>query len=216
MPGELEISPLQEQFTSQAQQRTAVLLGMWIFLATEVLFFGGLMVAYTVYRTWYPEGFAQGSHTLDVVCGTANTAILIVSSFSMAVAISAARVMERRLTVGFLVPTAILGACFIGVKAYEWYTAFRDHYWPGLPETGAHPHGFHLFYALYFIMTGLHGLHLTVGIVLVTIFAVRYARQKVFAPNQNSMTVLGLYWHFVDIVWVFLYPMLYLIERYAA
>lgn len=213
---DVQVAPLQEQFESQAQQRTAALFGMWVFLATEVLFFGGLMVAYGAYRAWYPDGFAAGSHHLDVTLGTLNTAILIVSSFFMAVAIGAAREVERRMTLVFLILTALLGVCFICIKGYEWHTAIHDGFWPSNPESTAQPHGFRLFYSLYFIMTGLHALHLLIGVTLITIFTFRLWRQKVFSPNQNGITVLGLYWHFVDIIWIFLYPMLYLIERYAA
>jgi cytochrome c oxidase subunit 3 len=215
-PMEAHIAPLQEQFTSQAQQRHAALFGMWVFLATEVLFFGGLMVTYTAYRVWYPEGFAQGSHHLSVVLGTLNTALLIISSFCMAVAIATARQLERRLTLIFLALTAVLGLCFLGVKGYEWYDAIHQGFWPGNPETMAQPHGFRLFFALYFVMTGLHGIHLIIGISLISAISLNLARQKVFTPNQNRVTALGLYWHFVDIVWIFLYPMLYLIQRYAA
>lgn len=213
---EARVAPPQEQFESQAQQRLVALFGMWVFLATEVLFFGGLMVVYSSYRFWYEPGFAAGSHHLDVVLGTLNTAILIVSSFCMAVAISSARLLERRMTLIFLVLTALLGICFIGIKGYEWYTAIHDGFWPGNPESPTQPHGFHLFFSLYFVMTGLHALHLIIGVSLVSIFTLLLARQKTFQPNQNGITALGLYWHFVDIVWVFLYPMLYLIQRYAA
>jgi cytochrome c oxidase subunit 3 len=213
---EANAAPLQEQFTSQAQQRLTVLLGMWVFLATEVLFFGGLMVAYAAYRTWYSAGFAAASHHLDFILGTLNTAILILSSFCIAVAISAARELERRMTLLFLGLTALLGICFVGIKGYEWHTAIHDGFWPGPVESLAQPHGFHLFFSLYFIMTGLHAVHLLIGIAFVSGIALALRRQKTFAPNQNKLTVLGLYWHFVDIVWIFLYPLLYLIERYAA
>jgi cytochrome c oxidase subunit 3 len=213
---EAEIAPLQEQFTSQAQQRTTALLGMWVFLASEVLFFGGLMVAYAVYRSWYSAGFAAGSHHLDFILGTLNTGILIVSSFCIAVAISAAREKERVMSVIFLAVTALLGIAFVCIKGYEWHTAIHDGFWPARAESPGQPAGLHLFFTLYFVMTGIHALHLIIGIVAVSIFAVKLGRQKIFAPNQNQITVLGLYWHFVDIVWVFLYPMLYLIQRYAA
>lgn len=213
---EISVAPRQEQFESQSQQRLAALFGMWIFLATEVLFFGGLMVAYSAYRLWYPDGFAAGSHHLDVVLGTINTAILMVSSFCMAVAISAARELDRRMTLIFLACTALLGLCFLGIKGYEWHTAISDGFWPGNPESATQPHGFRLFYSLYFVMTGLHALHLVIGIGIISTCALLLWRQENFRPNQNGMTAIGLYWHFVDIVWIFLYPMLYLIQRYAA
>jgi cytochrome c oxidase subunit 3 len=213
---EAEAAPIKEQFTSLAQQRLSALFGMWVFLATEVLFFGGLIAAYTVYRTWYGAGFAAGSHHLDFVLGTLNTAILIVSSFCMAIAIGAAREGVRKITVVCLVLTALLGVCFVVIKGYEWHTAIHDGFWPANPESPGQPHGLHLFFSLYFVMTGLHAVHLLIGITWVSATALMFSRQKIFAPNQNKMTVLGLYWHFVDIVWVFLYPMLYLIQRYAS
>jgi cytochrome c oxidase subunit 3 len=213
---EAEVAPLQEQFTSQAQQRLASLFGMWIFLATEILFFGGLFVSYASYRFWYPQGFAAGSHHLDVVLGAIDSCILLLSSFSMAMAIGAARELDRQLTLVFLAATVFLGTCFLGIEGYEWHTEIHDGLWPGNPELSAQPHGFQLFFSLNFAMTGLHGLHVIIGISLLSIFAITLGRQKVFAPNQNRVTVLGLYWHFVDIVWIFLFPLLYLIQRYAA
>jgi cytochrome c oxidase subunit 3 len=210
------VAPLQEQFTSRAQQRLAATFGMWVFLATEVLFFGGMLVSYTVYRLWYPAGFAAGSHHLDVVLGTLNTAILIVSSFCMAVAVSAARELNRPLTLICLALTVALGLTFLGIKGYEWVDAYRSGFWPGNPESAAQPHGFRLFFSFYYGLTGLHGLHMIIGLCFVTGFGVHWWRQPLFRPNQNQATVLALYWHFVDIVWIFLYPLLYLIQRYAA
>ena len=213
---EPHVAPLQGHFTSQAQQRRAALFGMWVFLATEVLFFGGLLVSYTSYRLWYPAGFIEGSHHLDVVLGTLNTALLIISSFLMAVAISAAREMDRRAAILFLTLAALCGLLFLGIKGYEWHDVITAGFWPGTAESTTQPHGLHLFFSLYFVMTGIHAVHLIIAVVIVSTFAVGYARQSVFVPNQNAITALGLYWHFVDIVWIFLYPMLYLLQRYAA
>jgi cytochrome c oxidase subunit 3 len=204
-----------EQFVSAEQQREAATLGMWVFLATEVLFFGGLILAYTVYRIWYPHDFSFGSHHLDFRLGTINTAVLLASSFFMAGAVTAGKLSDRRVTVALLALTALLGIVFLGIKGYEWHGAIHDNFWPGTvwPATETRPPGVHLFFALYFVLTGLHGLHLFIGCALVSGTAVRYARSRIFKPNSNYLTLLGLYWHFVDVVWIFLYPLLYFIGR---
>ena len=207
---EVPLAPPEEQFVTAQQQRHAATFGMWIFLATEVLFFGGLLVVYSAYRIWYPNDFAIGSRHLDIVLGTLNTAILLTSSFLMAGAITAARLLDRRTTCLLLFLTAVCGAAFLAIKGYEWKTAISDGFWPAL---GAQPHGVDLFYSLYFVMTGLHGLHLLIGISLLVATSIRFLRGVSFSPNQNQITLLGLYWHFVDIVWIFLFPLLYFIGR---
>jgi cytochrome c oxidase subunit III len=200
----------QEQFVSAQQQRVAVTLGMWIFLATEVLFFGGLLVIYSAYRTWYPHDFATGSRHLDILLGTFNPAVLLTSSFLMAGAVTASRLQDRRTAFLLLLLTAGCGTTFVAIKGYEWHTAISDGFWP---VSLAQPHGVDLFYSLYFVMTGLHGLHLLIGISLILATAFRSRRDASFAPNQNQITLLGLYWHFVDVVWIFLFPLLYFIGR---
>jgi cytochrome c oxidase subunit 3 len=208
-------TPVQEQFVTAAQQKQAATFGMWIFLATEVLFFGGLFLLYSAYRGWYPHDFAVGSRHLDIVLGTLNTAILITSSFFMAGAVTASRSLDRRTAIILLLFTALLGVAFLGIKGYEWHDAAREGYWPGTHwfRAGDKPHGVRLFFSLYYVMTGLHGLHLIVGISWVLGTARGLARLKTFSPDQNKITLLGLYWHFVDIVWIFLYPLLYLVHR---
>ncbi len=213
---EAHIAPLQEQFSSQAQQRLAAVFGMWIFLATEVLFFGGMFVSYAMYRVWYPEGFAAGSHHLDVVLGATDSVILLLSSFTMALAIGAARDRAKGATLAALAGTIFLAICFVVIEGYEWHTEIHDGLWPGLPEPAGAPSGFRLFFSFNFAMTGLHMLHVCIGIGLLSTLAISLGRQKIFTPNQNRVTVLGLYWHFVDTVWIFLFPLLYLIQRYAA
>jgi cytochrome c oxidase subunit 3 len=209
---DIPLEPVQEQFVDADQQREAVTLGMWIFLATEVLFFGGLLLAYSVYRHWYFADFCQGSRHLDLLLGTTNTAILITSSLFMSAAITAGRLQDRRPAILLLVVTALCGLAFICIKGYEWHTAISDGFWPSNPNANI-PHGEHLFYSLYFCLTGLHGLHLLIGVVFLLGTAVRFARLPVFRPNQNYLSLLGLYWHFVDVVWLFLYPLLYFIGR---
>jgi cytochrome c oxidase subunit 3 len=207
--------PLAEQFVSAAQQRHAARFGMWIFLATEVLFFGGLFLAYFVYRHWYYQEFVAGSRHLDIVLGTLNTAVLLTSSFFMAGALTAAEKFDRRATLTLLSLTALLGLAFLGIKGYEWHDAAREGFWPGEKwiTSGQPSHGVRLFYSLYYVMTGLHGVHLIIGITAISVFIWRLARLRPFAPNQNQLIILGLYWHFIDIVWIFLYPLLYFIGR---
>ena len=207
---ETPLAAHQEQFVSAQQQRDAVTLGMWIFLATEVLFFGGLLVIYSAYRTWYPHDFVTGSRHLDILLGTLNTAILLTSSFLMAGAVTAARLQDRRTAFLLLLLTAGCGTAFLAIKGYEWYTAIAGGFWP---TDSSQPHGVDLFYSLYFVMTGLHGVHLLIGISLILATAFRFRRDASFAPNQNQITLLGLYWHFVDVVWIFLFPLLYFIGR---
>ncbi len=212
---EAPFAPPEEQFVSAEQQRHAVTFGMWIFLATEVLFFGGLLVIYSAYRIWYPQEFAIGSRHLDIFLGTLNTAILLTSSFFMAGAITAGEKLDRRTSATLLFFTSICGVAFLCVKGFEWYTAIHDGFWPGVRWVTyvPQPHGVKLFYSLYFALTGLHGLHVIIGITLVAATALRFSRMKTFAPNQNRLKLIGLYWHFVDIVWIFLYPLLYFIGR---
>ncbi len=213
MPAEqVPLAPPEEQFASAEQQRETVKFGMWIFLATEVLFFGGLLLAYSAYRLWYYADFAFGSRHLDFLLGTINTAVLLTSSFLMAGAVSASRLFDRRTTISLLLTTALLGLVFLGIKGCEWRTAINDGFWPANPDVSVSG-GVHLFYSLYFCLTGLHGLHLLIGIGFLLGTAGAYTRHRNFRPNQNYLTLLGMYWHFVDIVWIFLYPLLYFIGR---
>ncbi len=207
--------PREEQFTTQEQQRQSVTFGMWVFLATEVLFFGGLILIYSAYRIWYLHDFGIGSRHLDFLLGTLNTSILLTSSFFMAGAVTAGRLLDRRTALLLLLLTAACGTLFLGIKGYEWYSAIHDGFWPGTKWLTAsnQPHGVKLFYSLYFAMTGLHGLHLIIGIFLILATALSFLINKPFQPNQNRLTLFGLYWHFVDIVWIFLYPLLYFIGR---
>ncbi len=207
---------LQHQFDTVEQQREASSLGMWVFLVTEILFFGGLFLAYTVYRSQYARAFAEASRHLDITLGTFNTAVLIVSSLTMALAVFSASTGRRRALLGFLLATMVLGGVFLGVKAVEYGHKFHDHLVPGsqfrFPGPYARPA--EIFYSLYFAMTGLHAAHMVIGIGLLTVLVLQ-ARKGRYGPDYNTpVEVCGLYWHFVDIVWIFLFPLLYLIGRH--
>ena len=190
---------------------------MWLFLSTEILFFGGLFGAYTVYRVSYPAAFAAGSKDLLMAAGAADTAILLVSSFAMALAVHAAQTGARRLLAFLLLTAAAFGALFLCLHGYEYYKDFADHHVPGSSfryEGGEAPaNQVQLFFLIYFLMTGLHSLHVTIGVVILTVLAAQAWRGKFSREYYNPIEVGGLYWHFVDIVWVFLFPLLYLVVR---
>ena len=208
-------SAVAHQFDDAEQQRAVSTLGMWVFLAQEIMFFGGAFCAYVIYRTLFPEAFGHASVHLDVRLGTFNTAVLIASSLSMALAVHAAQTGARRAQVGFLALTIALGAAFLGIKAIEYHHKFVEHLVPG---AGFHMEGFdgpqaQIFFSLYFGMTGMHALHMIVGVGLLLWLMVQGSRNR-FSPEYfTPVEVTGLYWHFVDIVWIFLFPLLYLLGR---
>jgi cytochrome c oxidase subunit 3 len=195
---------------------------MWVFLATEVLFFGGLFLAYILYRTWYPAAYAEASHHLDVTLGALNTAVLIGSSLTMAMAVRAAQTADRTGTVVFLLLTVALGAVFLGVKVVEYSHKFEELLIPG-PTFGTGPVTFEpglaspaqIFFSLYFGLTGMHALHMVIGIGLLLVITVLAQRGRFSAEYYTPVEMIGLYWHFVDIVWIFLFPLLYLIGRHG-
>ena len=209
---------LQHHFDDMEQQAEASTLGMWVFLVTEILFFGGLFMAYIVYRAAQPEAFQEASAHLDIFWGGLNTAVLIFSSLTMALAVRAAQTgLSRTVQVGWLVATMALGAVFLGVKVIEYAEKFEKRIVPGPNfDTTAwtHPSGVEQFYSLYFVMTGLHALHMIIGIGIMTVIAVMAWRRQFDARYYTPVEVSGLYWHFVDIVWIFLFPLLYLIGRH--
>ncbi len=210
----LQSRPLvHEQFDDIEQQREAAKLGMWIFLATEVLFFGGLFLGYTIYRFTYGQVFMETSRKLDVILGGTNTAVLLISSLLMALAVRAAKLGQRRSLVRLLIGTALLGCVFMSIKAVEYHKDFVEHLVPGtnFQWAGADRHNAELFFWIYFAMTGLHAIHVTVGIGVLLVLALLAWRGKFERGNYNSVEIAGLYWHFVDIVWVFLFPLLYLV-----
>jgi cytochrome c oxidase subunit 3 len=205
------------QFDDAVQQVEASTLGMWIFLVTEIMFFGGLFVGYAVYRTAYPEAFAEGSHHLNVVLGSLNTVVLIGSSLTMVLAVHAAQADKRQRITGFLLLTVLLGAVFLGIKALEYAHKFEEHLVPGSGFLAEGPHAaqVQLFMSFYFGMTGMHALHMVVGIGLLTLLALQAWRGRFTSAYHTPVEMLGLYWHFVDIVWIFLFPLLYLLGRHA-
>jgi len=210
-------SALAHQFDSLGQQTDAGSLGMWVFLATEVLFFGGLFTTYTVYRVFYSTGFSAASHELDIVLGTINTAVLITSSLTMALAVHAAQLGRRRQLLTMLVLTMALGTVFLGIKGVEYSHKFAEHHVPGPTFEFEKEYFRHaqIFFSLYFIMTGLHAIHMIIGIGVLLVMWVLAWRGKFTAEYFAPIEISGLYWHFVDIVWIFLFPLLYLIGRHA-
>lgn len=204
---------LAPQFDDLAQQHEASHLGMWAFLLTEVMFFGGLFVGYTVYRTVYLAGFVEGSQHLDVLLGLLNTAVLISSSLTMALAVHAAQEGRRQLLVRCLLLTMLLGLVFLGIKGYEYWEKYHHSLVPGVRFhcAGQHAAQVQLFLILYFVMTGLHALHMVIGLGMLAILAVMAWRGRFSSAYHTPVEMIGLYWHFVDSVWIFLYPLLYLL-----
>jgi len=210
---------LAHHFDNLGQQQEAASFGMWVFLLTEILFFGGLFLVYTIYRGWYPQAFASASHHLDIPLGTINTAVLIGSSLTMAMAVHAAQLNSRKGIIVFIVLTMVLGTVFLGIKGLEYSHKFHEHLIPGLhfeyaaaPQFVRHAQ---IFFSLYFVMTGLHAAHMIVGMGLMTWMLIWTARGVIGNGYYSPVEIVGLYWHFVDIVWIFLFPLLYLIGRHA-
>ena len=222
--GDTHNPALLHQFAEPQQQRDAASLGMWIFLGTEVMFFGGLFCAYLIYRIWYFGDFAAASQTLNWKLGATNTAVLICSSLTVVLAVYAAQQAKRAMLLGSLVLTIILGFAFLGIKAIEYTEKFEKHHVPGAsfqfenvkvpshPDQLANPRHAQIYFALYFIMTGLHALHMIIGIGIF-LWLLTIAWKGRLTPEYNTpMEIGGLYWHFVDIVWIYLFPLLYLID----
>jgi cytochrome c oxidase subunit 3 len=212
---------LQHHFDSMEQQKESSTLGMWTFLLTEIMFFGGLFLLYTIYRLKFPEAFIHASQQLDIWLGLVNTLVLIGSSFTMALGVHAAAAGARRATVQWLLATVVLGTAFLGIKAVEYEHKFEHHLVPGQGrfDTSEERHfsdeergGAEMYFSLYFAMTGLHATHMVLGIPVLFVLAVM-AHRGAFGPGYYTpVELFGLYWHFVDIVWIFLFPLLYLIE----
>ena len=218
---------LQHHFENMEQQREASTLGMWVFLVTEIMFFGGMFLAYTLYRSKFPAAFASASNHLDLKLGAINTIVLILSSFTMALAVYCTQIDKRRGQVISLILTLILGLTFLGIKAVEYHEKYVDHLFPGrvIPSRPFDASGVHLlpgaakeniemFYWIYFAMTGMHAVHMIIGEGLLAWLVIQ-ARRGRFGPQYNTpVDLIGLYWHFVDIVWIFLFPLLYLLGRH--
>ena len=204
---------LSHQFNDLVQQREAAQLGMWLFLVTEVLFFGGLFMAYALYRITYPEAYAECSTLMDWKLGALNTAVLLTSSLTMVLAVVAAEQGRTKALIRWLIVTIGFGAVFLIVKAFEYHHKFAEHLVPGHSFTHelTHRNASQLFYSLYFAMTGLHAIHMVVGIGILSVIAWMAHKGKFSKTYSNPVEISGLYWHFVDLVWIFLFPFLYLI-----
>ena len=201
------------QYATIAQQREASTLGMWAFLATEVLFFGALIAAYLNYRIWFGEEFIAAASLTKMVLGTANTALLLTSSACMAMAVTTFDAGSKRAPILWLVATAVLGLAFVGIKATEWWLEYQEQLVPALNfDLARHGGVAEIFFIFYFCATGLHALHLLIGIGIVTWLAVGIGRGRI-EPAGSTTRLVGLYWHFVDIVWIFLFPLIYLAGR---
>jgi len=214
---------LRHHFDDMEQQFESATLGMWVFLLTEIMFFGGMFCAYMIYRNMYPGAFASTSAHMDPLFGAINTAVLIVSSLSMALAVRAARLGQQQALQILLLVTIFFGLCFLGVKAVEYHAHWVDNKVPLIaghwdysndkdhPNQAQYAKQAQILFCFYFFMTGFHAVHMLVGVVLMfTIFAM--ARRGKFGPSYfTPVEISGLYWHFVDIVWIFLFPLLYLI-----
>ncbi len=215
-PQDAEHNPhLKHHFANTDQQMDAATLGMWTFLITEVLFFGGMFTAYVIYRSIYHDAFAATSQVMNVPLGGLNTGVLICSSLSMALAVRAAQIGSRRGQIWGLICTMFFGLVFLGVKAYEYHEKYIEHLVPGphfaFPEAPQFVHNAQILFFLYFAMTGMHALHMIIGVGLLTYLLVQASRDKFGPAWYTPVEMIGLYWHFVDVVWIFLFPLLYLI-----
>ena len=208
---------LSHHFDDLDQQSEATTLGMWMFLVTEILFFGGLFLAYTIYRSQHPDAFAAGSHHLSLLLGGINTVVLIVSSLTMALAVRAAVLRDRGNVTLWLIATMVLGAVFLGIKAVEYTEKFQHHLWPGNGfewHAAGTPAFVRMYFTIYFTMTGLHATHMVVGIAILAIILAQGMKGPLTQRYATRVETMGLYWHFVDIVWIFLFPLLYLLGRH--
>lgn len=205
---------LGHHWETMEQQHEGNILGMWLFLITEVMLFGGLFTSYIIFRMLYPDVFQESSHFQNVPIGTFNTVILITSSLTMALAVRSAQLANRRALVIFLLLTTVLGLAFVGFKGYEYYQHWHEGLVPGMlftnPELDPRAQ---IYFFLYFTMTGLHAIHMLIGIGIVIVLAVQAMRGRYLGPFYAPVELMGLYWHFVDVVWVFLFPLLYLLGR---
>ena len=221
---EQEHLALRHHFVTVEQQRDSSHLAMWLFLATEVMFFGGMFCAYLIYRIWFYKEFAAGSRSLDITLGTINTAVLICSSLTVALGVRAAQMGKRKLLVVLLLLTLVLGLAFLGIKGVEWYAKYTEHHIPGstfnvsdlvhdYPQLHIDPRHEQIFFSLYFAMTGMHAIHMIVGVGLF-LYLTYKAWKGTYGPEYYTpIEIGGLYWHFVDIIWIYLFPLLYLIDR---
>ena len=228
---------LRHHFESVEQQADTTNFAMWLFLLTEVMFFGGLFTAYLIYRNWYYPAFVAGSHQLNVIWGTLNTVVLIGSSFTMAMGVWCAETRRRRGLVLSLSLTFVLGLCFLGIKSIEYHEKWEKHHVPGahyslqsfvdpqsdpevfkeyhdkalMPDMARHTE---IYFSLYFAMTGMHALHMIIGIGILAFMIYRARAGAYTSGHVTFVENFGLYWHFVDIIWIYLFALLYLISRH--
>lgn len=216
--GETAFAPraiVHEQYDDANQQREAATLGMWVFLSTEILFFGVLFASYTILRILNPQGFAVASRHTDMLLGTIETAVLLTSSSLIALAVRAVRLDQRRAAVWLLAGTAALGLSFLVMHGFEYYKEYTEHLIPGIDfmQPGPESHAVELFFCLYYCITGFHSLHVAIGVIVIGVLATRILRGA-FGPQRYTYPELtALYWHLVDIIWIFVYPLLYLVGR---
>lgn len=212
-----ELSPdfhVAHHFDSADTQFDAGKLGIWLFLVTEVLLFGGLFCAFAIFRSWYFPAFVEAHHKLNKVLGSTNTVFLITSSLTMALGVRAAQTNKKKLTVIFLFITLLFACGFLCIKYMEYSEKFHEGLLPGKYFTAE---GFHhkesaLYFTLYFMMTGIHGLHVLIGMSLIIWVLIRSARGEFSSRYYAPVEGVGLYWHLVDLVWIYLFPLLYLIS----
>lgn len=203
------------QFEDVDQQNESYIVGMWVFLVTEVMFFGGLFTAYAVYRWMYPGVFFDAHQELNLRLGFINTTVLLTSSLFMALAVHYAQLRNRKLQLFFLSLVVVCAMGFLVIKGFEYAEKFQHHHVPGATFhwDGAKPEQAQLFFGLYFAMTGLHGIHVVLGAIMMTIFIILIATRSQCVRSHVPLEMAGLYWHFVDIVWIFLFPLFYLIPH---
>lgn len=203
---------LQHHFTDAEQQKESAKLGMWLFLLTEVLLFGGLFVAYGIFRAWYPEMFYNAHRFLDVQMGTINTIVLITSSVTMALSIRSMQLNQKRNTLIFLGATLLFAAVFLVIKYFEYSHKIHLGQLPGkfYTFTGVEGTNPHVFFSIYFAMTGLHGIHVILGMFAITWVFIKTKRNRFSSEYYTPIEMVGLYWHLVDLIWIFLFPLLYL------
>jgi cytochrome c oxidase subunit 3 len=211
---------LQHHFADMDQQKDASTFGMWLFLVTEIMFFGGLFCAYLVYRATYYQAFVAGSQTMNIWLGATNTAVLICSSLSMAMGVRCAQIGKTKMMVILLLITIVFGFAFLGIKSVEYHEHWVNHQFPGpnfqfegAEVSGVNPQNIQIYFSLYWAMTGLHALHMIIGIGLVTWIVIAGARGAYSPDYYSPVENVGLYWHFVDLVWIYLFPLLYLISK---
>ena len=214
------MAQLEMPFENIEQQHETNTFGMWVFLVTEVMFFGALLSGYIVYRYEYPDAFAAGSGHLNLTLGTINTAVLLCSSLTVALGVRAIQLDQRKSLVFFLAITILLGLAFLGVKGTEYYLEYKEGFVPGASFTFTSPvqsnidsRHVELFFLFYFIMTSVHAVHMIIGLSIFLVLLIRAWRRRYSAQDYSAIECAGLYWHFVDIIWIFLYPLLYLIGR---